>query len=257
MTVSSWVPSATEFADAYGLPAKTKVNQRPLVNFWVGGRTYDGEYDDASVANLNGTPPTKLWIRPGLDYHFLDWGKPSHAALLPDEYARRTMQELYSKGIFFLYGMLHRYLFDHAPKLLSSVEIYPSSQSGQKSDATSSNGGRLGGEGKNSDDSESPYTIAVHSRHSSPSNKGCDVHLEMNCLKGLLLGDDHDERTTPQRQQHHLLLNRTCEVYLLSDRTVRFTVFCSPAISHACSFQIPIVAANRSCLTGTFMCFCH
>jgi len=115
---------------------------------------------------------------------------------LPDGYPITTADRLYSLGTPFLYGMLHRYLFDFAKPVKDSTRAIVT---GPKSDIATN-------------DRDYPtFTIALHSRHPNGLD-GCDIGPERKCLQKMRsTGGDDDEEEAKQPTSN-------CRVYLLADR---------------------------------------
>jgi hypothetical protein len=97
--------------------------------------------------------------------------------LLHTEQARTLAEDLYSEGADFLFGMLFHASFQFAPNFFErTVELSASVFQ------------------------NSTYTVALHSRHQSKEQDGCDIAGEEACLERLL-GDKTD-----------------CHVFVMSDR---------------------------------------
>jgi hypothetical protein len=98
--------------------------------------------------------------------------------LLRTEAARDTAREIYSLGQNFMFGMFFRQLFTMVEESLVKTQKEPIDPS--------------------------VYSVGLHSRHVKTKYDGDDVRRETRCLVKLL----QDEKRG----------NRTCEVYLMSDR---------------------------------------
>jgi len=107
-------------------------------------------------------------------------------AELPQGWPRVTADQLYSLGKPFLYGMLHRYLFDFSDAVKESVpELYQDDDSNHEMESFLST-----------------YTVALHSRHPNGLN-GCDIQPEQKCVRQLLKKKPADQ---------------LCRVWVLADR---------------------------------------
>ena len=99
------------------------------------------------------------------------------ATMLETEYARKTAKELYSLGVDFLYGMLHRYSFDFTDRVLpvddekSTFTAYLEEE--DNSDRLGSATGTI----------TEHYKVALHSRHRYPEIDGCDIEKEIKCIR--------------------------------------------------------------------------
>jgi hypothetical protein len=78
---------------------------------------------------------------------------------LPDRNAQQTLQALYDKGIYFLYGMILKHFFELDAALIDPVE---------------------------DDDGANRVSVALHSRHASVLDDGSNVQAEIRCLQKLL-----------------------------------------------------------------------
>jgi hypothetical protein len=103
--------------------------------------------------------------------------------LLRTEAARDTARDIYSYGVDFMFGMFFRYVFTMVEESLANTQKAPIDSS--------------------------VYSVGVHSRHIKTKFKGGGIQRETECLAKLL----RDEKRG----------NRTCEVYLMSDRELTIT----------------------------------
>jgi hypothetical protein len=102
----------------------------------------------------------------------------SRAYLLRTDAARATATKLHSLGVEFMYGMFFRHLFTMVEESLKNIRQQPIDPS--------------------------VFSVGLHSRHQKTSYNEGDIQGEVECLADLL-GDKKR-------------LNRTCEVYIMSDR---------------------------------------
>jgi hypothetical protein len=103
--------------------------------------------------------------------------------LLKTKAARDTATEIHSLGVNFMYGMFFRHIFTMVEESLVKTREQPIDPS--------------------------VYSVGLHSRHIKTKFKGGGIQREKECL-GVLLRDEKRG-------------NRTCEVYLMSDRELTIT----------------------------------
>lgn len=118
-----------------------------------------------------------------------------------DAWTRQTMEELYSEGLDFLYGLLFRTLFRNkaADEELASL---------------------IGSDDKNAKQQQVFSTsIALHSRHAQKTDDGTDVTHELDCLQRLLRKSKQGE----------------CIVYIMSDRQVSLDLIGDYVRKRGCS----------------------
>jgi hypothetical protein len=104
--------------------------------------------------------------------------KTNRAYLLRTDVARATATKLHSLGVEFMFGMFFRHLFTMVEDSLKNIRQQPIDPS--------------------------VFSVGLHSRHTKVSYNEGDIHGEVKCLANLLRVEKR--------------LNRTCEVYLMSDR---------------------------------------
>jgi len=114
---------------------------------------------------------------------------------IEDAWTRQTMEELYSEGLHFLYGLLFRTLFRNKA---ADEELMV----GLPEDGNNNNN-------NNDEQQQQPQalfstSIALHSRHDQKTDDGTDVAHELECLQRLLRKSKQGE----------------CVVYIMSDRQV-------------------------------------
>jgi hypothetical protein len=103
--------------------------------------------------------------------------------LLRTEVARDIATKIHSNGVNFMFGMFFRQVFTMVEESLSITQKEPIDPS--------------------------VYSVGLHSRHIKTKFKGGGIQREKECLADLL----QDEKRG----------NRTCEVYLMSDRELTIT----------------------------------
>ena len=174
LTRASWIPSYDEWATPLGLD-----NQEPVLlshwtthpkdvgkHAWIGGDEKYAGIDENEHSPEVIFPPMvgkKTWIKK----------RENREYLLHTYSARKTSDRLVEEGVEFLYGMLFRHTFQINDEIVN-----------------------------NSTDASTPFSIALHSRHSNDSKDGFNIEHEIQCLKLML----KNATTLP------------CQVYLLSDR---------------------------------------
>lgn len=195
---ASWIPSYDEWAN------RLELSDPLLLNFWT-TRPPPAQRQRRRPAstNENGQP---AWLPSYVNFTGVDsrtdWpvvsfpvmfgmsgslnNEERRQSLLHNDWAREIARKLHSLGLPFLYGMLFRESFSMTAQTLQGLHVtvpaVPHSQS-------------VG------------VSIALHSRHSDPQNDGSDVSGEVRCLGKLL-----------KPTSMTITNNRTCRVYLMSDR---------------------------------------
>jgi len=131
------------------------------------------------------------------------------------EWSRNTARDLFSLGQSFAYGAAFHALFEfHQPeKYFEQKEKDANDSIANSSTLTTA--------------VNTPFTIAVHSRHTDAIEDGCNVTRELDCIAQLL----HRREQQQQQQQQS-----SCEVWVMSDR---------PCTVSQLQRQIPL--AIRSC----------
>lgn len=132
------------------------------------------------------------------------------ATMLETEYARKTAKELYSLGVDFLYGMLHRYSFDFTDRVLPSDDEKSTlifSLDGDDNRDTS--GFATGVMNEN-------YKIALHSRHRYPEIDGCDIEKEIKCIRKIFRNVNGPKKDSVAAANE--LTKKKCILSVMSDR---------------------------------------
>jgi hypothetical protein len=120
-------------------------------------------------------------------------------ALLHTETARETCLRLFSLGINFLYGMLHRYSFAFAEQARKGLVGYQTPPA-------------------------NTFTVALHSRHRVVEDDGCNVKPEIQCLKEVVPRRKH------KPVQVLIMADRICTVTKLSKflKSKNMTMYVAP-----------------------------
>jgi hypothetical protein len=209
---ATWIPSYDEWAN------RLELSDPLTLNFWTTrpppspqrqrrrpppSTNKDGSPSwNASYANFTGVdsrtdlPVVSFPVMFGMSGSLNS--EERRQSLLRNDWARDIARKLHSLGLPFLYGMLFRESFFMTEQTLQglpvTVPLVPHDKSAMMRP------------------SEYDVSIALHSRHSDPQNDGSDVSGEIRCLGKLL-------KTTPASTNTNTNTNnRTCRVYLMSDR---------------------------------------
>jgi len=110
----------------------------------------------------------------------------------------KRIQDLYSEGPLFLYGMLFMRGFSFTKEVMDSIQKDLPPQA----------------------DDPNVFSIGLHSRHSVTADNGSDVRSEISCIKRVL--------ASPEAQ------NKTCLLYIMSDREATITNLTN-STQHSCT----------------------
>jgi hypothetical protein len=151
----------------------------------------DNYQDDYGVDLLSKYPQrVVVWPMCHFPFTILAEDTTIRNLLLQTTDARTMVDQLYSLGADFMFGMLHKYTFEWAEPIRTAL---------------ARNHVRAGTDHNN--DSEY-YTVALHSRHRYAGLDGCNIDRETTCLKEIV---DQKERDI----NHH---HKPIRVSIMSDR---------------------------------------
>ncbi|GKY98014.1 hypothetical protein MPSEU_000759500 [Mayamaea pseudoterrestris] len=207
ITRAPWIPGYDEWKERLNLPETHHIIRDHTQWHKKGGVVIDGlnvhvktssryskfvdtYYKNERVVDIH------PWAFLRMDYHY--WMPDIIDLQLETAYAKETIQLLGAWGSDVLFGILWRYSFDYASDIRTSVER----QAVVHQQAILAD--------------EESLSIAMHSRHTTPSDKGCDVSLEQAGFRDILRQHRHRNDLSIREQGR---VPSVCQVTLLSDRT--------------------------------------
>lgn len=185
---ADWIPSYDEWSKRLALEQPSEIPyyatlpkdyEKKILNPWKEG-------DERLVGADNRTKYFMQVAVFGINTYQLDFleSEEMRNALLHTETARETCFQLYSLGVNFLYGMLHRYSFAFAEQARKGLVGYQTPPA-------------------------NTFTVALHSRHRVVEDDGCNIKPEIRCLKDV----------TPRRKkpvQVLIMADRVCTITRLT-----------------------------------------
>jgi hypothetical protein len=185
---AAWLPSYDEWAPKLSLDEPRGLHYwstRPQTLPWYVTQGYPWKPEYANETGVDARIDWQVVTFPRM-VEVIDYiaTKENRKLLLRTEAARDTAREIYSLGQNFMFGMLFRQVFTMVEESLLKTQQEPIDPS--------------------------VYSLGLHSRHIKTKYNGTDIRREKRCLVKLL--PDDEKRG-----------NRTCEVYLMSDREVTIT----------------------------------
>ncbi|GKY94401.1 hypothetical protein MPSEU_000406100 [Mayamaea pseudoterrestris] len=186
-----WIASYDEWQAPLGLPHDaTYVNVNdfgPQSSHVYSQRGIDVAYDAVQVLAFR--PMSRRYDA------FGRWPKTRALKLKRNETLERV-DALFSMGHRFLFGLLFRSAFDLRPEMREPNEMLSSQRATTVAAGDQAN--------------NFPFTMAIHSRHVSSKDDGCNVTLEDQCIHMVL--------RRVKATKHSSTLPSSCAVALMSDR---------------------------------------
>lgn len=194
MSTALWMPRYEDWSKRLDLPEPEQIWIRPINPHNAPHPTPEGVERIRWVADAVGRATNRSDVGVSSDLKIVVF-QPLVGVLGPafvekqltqNPYHLSRVQALFGFGSEFWYGLLFDHAFRLHPEFLSTVE--PSTRLFE-----------------NDDLALSAMTIALHSRHTDPSDDGTNITEELNCLKSLI-------------REMELLNLTSCRLFMLSDR---------------------------------------